>query len=62
MTKLLKDDIMERCRRLDEDADATFDGGGRFRVVIVGGGALVLREYLARATEDFLKRFRSCAD
>ena len=49
---MLKQDIIERLCRLDEDADLLFDGEERFRLVIVGGGALVLMECLTRATHD----------
>jgi len=52
MPELLRDDIFERMQRLDEHASLEFSDAGRFRVVIVGGGALVLRGYLARATSD----------
>ena len=52
MAELYKDDILDRIKYLDEDVDSVFDGDGRFRVIIVGGGALVLRDYLSRATED----------
>jgi len=52
MSKLLKGDILERMQRLDEHVSLEFNGVGRFQVVIVGSGALVVRGYLARATAD----------
>ena len=52
MTELYIDDIFERMKYLDEDVDAVFDESGRFQIIIVGGGALILRGYLSRATED----------
>ena len=52
MTGLHKDDILYRMERLDKDVEAAFDTAGRFQVVIVGGGALVLRGYLTRGTTD----------
>ena len=52
MSEMQRQDLMERLRRLDEDADLMFEISGRFRIVIVGGGALVLRDYIARATHD----------
>lgn len=35
-------ELIERLKRLDEDASLMFDDDRRFRVVIVGGGALIL--------------------
>lgn len=49
---MLKQDMIERLLRLDEEADLLFDGEEHFRLVIVGGGALVLMECLSRATHD----------
>jgi len=39
-------------KRLDIRVDLEFEGHGRFQVVIVGGGALVLRGYITRGTDD----------
>ena len=47
-----RDDILKRMRRLDEHASLELYSAGRFQIVIVGGGALVVRGYLARATDD----------
>lgn len=53
MSQFLKNDLLERLDRLDEDADLLFDGEDkRFRMVIVGGSALVLLETITRATRD----------
>jgi len=52
MTDLHKDDILNRMERLDKDVEAVFHSSGRFQIVIVGGGALVLRGYLTRGTTD----------
>lgn len=49
---MLKQDMIERLLRLDEETDLLFDGEEQFRLVIVGGGALVLMECLSRATHD----------
>ncbi len=49
---MLKQDMIERLLRLDEEANLMFEGEERFRIVIVGGGALVLMECLSRATHD----------
>lgn len=49
---MLKQDMIERLLRLDEEADLLFDGEEHFRLVIVGGGALILMECLSRATHD----------
>jgi len=50
--KMHKEEIVNRMKKLDERADLEFEGDGRFQIVIVGGGALVLRGYIARATDD----------
>ena len=44
MDGFFKDDLLERLARLDEDADLMFDDDRRFRMVIVGGSALILLE------------------
>ena len=50
--KMYKDDILERMKALDEHVVFEFDGDMRFHIIIVGGGALVLREYISRPTDD----------
>lgn len=45
-------DLLERLERLDEDASLLYDDDRRFRMVIVGGGALILLETISRATQD----------
>lgn len=52
MSDMLRDDLLERLDRLDEDASLMFDGDERFHLVIVGGGALILLERISRATHD----------
>lgn len=52
MEGFFKDDLLERLARLDEDADLLFDDDRRFRMVIVGGSALILLETITRATHD----------
>lgn len=47
-----KEDLLKRLERLDEDADLLFDDDRRFRMVIVGGSALILLETITRATHD----------
>ena len=46
------DDLIERLCRLDEDAALIDDSDLRYVMVIVGGGALILMQYLTRATHD----------
>ena len=46
------DELMERLMRLDEDADLSLDTDERYHLIIVGGGALVLQQYIMRATHD----------
>lgn len=52
MDGFFRDDLLERLQRLDEDADLLFDDDRRFRMVIVGGSALILLETITRATHD----------
>lgn len=52
MDGFFRDDLLERLVRLDEDADLLFDDDRRFRMVIVGGSALILLETITRATHD----------
>lgn len=49
---LHRDDIEKRLLQLDEAAALMFDDDSLFRIVIVGGSALVLLEYIVRATHD----------
>ena len=44
MSDMLREDLLERLDRLDEDASLMFDGDERFHLIIVGGGALILRQ------------------
>ena len=52
MEGFFKEDLLERLARLDEDADLLFDDDRRFKMVIVGGSALILLETITRATSD----------
>jgi len=49
---LFKDDILERLKRLDMRVSLELNESTRFRLVIVGGGAFVLRDYINRSTDD----------
>ena len=54
-TNMYRDDILKRMEGLDEEVDLVFDdlsNDFRFHIIIVGGGALVLRDYLVRSTDD----------
>ena len=44
-----RDDLVKRLLALDEEVDLMYPGPDRIRMVIVGGGALVLMEYLSHA-------------
>lgn len=50
--EMLRDDMIERLRALDEEASLTFDNIERMHLIIVGGGALVLMNVITRATHD----------
>ncbi len=52
MDGFMREDLLHRLKRLDEDADLLFDDERRFRMVIVGGSALILLETVVRATYD----------
>ena len=47
-----RDELLKRLLALDEEVDLMYPGPDRIRMVIVGGGALVLMEYLTRSTHD----------
>lgn len=47
-----REDLLLRLERLDEDAFLLFDNDSRFKMVIVGGSALILLETITRATLD----------
>ena len=49
---MLRDDLLERLERLDEDAYLLYPGEARFHLVIVGGSALILLEVISRSTLD----------
>ena len=44
--------MISRLKDLDEEASLLFPHAERIRIIIVGGGALVLMEYLNRSTHD----------
>ena len=52
MMQLTKEDLLNRLHRLDKDASLLYPEGDRMSVTIVGGGALVLAGFTARATLD----------
>ena len=52
MLSMSRNELIERLKRLDEDASLVYGEGKRFHLVIVGGGALILQEYISRATHD----------
>lgn len=52
MDGFFKEDLMARLARLDEDADLLFEDERKFKMVIVGGSALILLETITRATFD----------
>ena len=50
--EMFKDDIRNRMELLDKRAALEFEGDGRFLIIIVGGGVLVLHGYIIRSTDD----------
>ena len=49
---MYKDELLSLLSRIDKHASLSMEGMERFRVVIVGGSALILCGYLSRATAD----------
>lgn len=49
---MIKEDLLSRLDRLDEDSSYVFSEENRFKIVIVGGCALVLQDYIKRSTHD----------
>ncbi len=49
---MLQNDLVDRLYRLDEDADLLLDTQDRYRMIIVGGSAMILLGKLSRATHD----------
>lgn len=52
MSDLIRQDVIDRLQRLDEDAFLSFDDNRKFDMVIVGGSALILLNAINRATHD----------
>lgn len=52
LVELGRDELLKRLARLDEDVDLLYDDDHRYKMVIVGGSALVLLELISRATHD----------
>jgi len=52
-TQMHKNEILNRMKRLDRRVAVEFQNENtRIRLVIVGGSAFVLRDYITRATDD----------
>ena len=49
---MIRDELLKRLSDLDEEVSLLYPNSDRIRIVIAGGGALVLMEYLARSTHD----------
>lgn len=47
-----RDEMIRRLQALDEEVSLLYPDAERIHMVIVGGGALVLMEYLSRSTHD----------
>lgn len=47
-----REDMLQRLLALDEEASLLYPDAERIHMVIVGGGALVLMEYISRSTHD----------
>lgn len=51
-THIQYQELIDRLLRLDEDISLIYDDNVRYECVIVGGGALILMNYISRATHD----------
>ena len=49
---MMREDLLLRLRALDEEVSLLYPDAERINLVIVGGGALVLMEYISRSTHD----------
>ena len=47
-----RDDIIDRLKKLDLEASLLFEGERRLQCVVVGGSAIVLKQYVDRSTHD----------
>lgn len=52
MQSMIRDELIQRLKDLDEEASLLFDNVERLHLIIVGGGALVLMEVIPRGTHD----------
>ena len=52
MSEMMRDDLLDRLQRFDEEVDLSFDDDRTFNLIIVGGSALILLETITRATRD----------
>ena len=52
MSDMMRKDLLDRLQRFDEAVDLTFDDDRTFRLIIVGGSALILLDTITRATHD----------
>jgi hypothetical protein len=76
MLEMSREELLERLKRLDEDAYLSFETEDRFHLVIVGGGALILQQYIAKASalnerryldfkynyDEYVGRYQSCVN
>lgn len=49
---MLREEVIARLKDLDEEVSLLFPHADRIQIIIVGGGALVLMEYISRSTHD----------
>ena len=49
---MVSEELLQRLKLLDEEAELRFDDDRRFRMIIVGGAALLLLDTISRATRD----------
>jgi len=52
MFQMTREDLLDRLSRLDEEAFYSLTTETRYKMVIVGSGALILHEYIDRYTTD----------
>ena len=52
MSDFVRKELLDRLLAFDEEVSLLYDNDIKWRIIIVGGGALILTEMLSRATHD----------
>lgn len=52
MSNMIRKELIQRLLEFDEEVNLMYDNDIKWRIIIVGGGALVITEMLSRSTHD----------